>query len=134
MPVLSVSVVQGSYARCSRNKKFFDDFYEHFLASSPEVEAHFANTSSAMRKVMIHQGMTTMLLFGMGSVRSGERLRHIARRHDRDNLAVHRELYPLWVESLMHTVSLHDPRYDDEVDRSWRDLIQEGIDVFVRSY
>ena len=67
-------MVQQSYARCSRYKKFFDDFYTHFIASSPEIEARFSATSRAMQKVFIHQGITTILLYGMGSSKSGTRL------------------------------------------------------------
>ena len=134
MPVLSVSLVQQSYARCSRNKKFFEDFYTQFIASSPEIEARFAHTSRAMQKVFVHQGITTILLFGMGSLKSETRLRQIAGRHDRNGLDIGGELYPFWVESLMYVVAAHDPQYDDEVDRAWRDLIQEGIDVFLQLY
>ncbi|HGB7429174.1 TPA: globin, partial [Pseudomonas aeruginosa] len=36
--------VMQSYGRCCASTGFFDDFYRHFLASSPQIRAKFATT------------------------------------------------------------------------------------------
>ena len=44
--------VMQSYGRCCANPAFFDSFYRHFLDSSPEIRAKFANTDMPAQKLL----------------------------------------------------------------------------------
>lgn len=37
-------LVMQSYGRCCASPDFFDSFYRHFLASSPQIREKFTNT------------------------------------------------------------------------------------------
>lgn len=130
MSILSTTIVQQSYARCSRVNGFFDAFYDHFMASSEEVKNHFLDTSRAMQKVFTRNGITTMLLYAMGSEKSSERLQVLADKHGPTQIDVDPSLYPLWAESLLYAVSEYDVEFTDEVEQAWLGMIQNGIKLF----
>lgn len=126
-------LVQKSYARCSRSDGFFDDFYDQFLESSDEIQEHFAGVSRAKQKVFAHSGVSTILLYAMGSPKSAERLDALLLKHGPENLNVRPDLYPFWVESLVSAVSRHDPEFNSELDQAWRQTVKSGIEKFLTS-
>ncbi len=48
--------VMQSYGRCCASTGFFDDFYRHFLASSPQIRAKFATTDMTAQKHLLRAG------------------------------------------------------------------------------
>lgn len=130
MTSLHALLVQKSYARCSKSKDFFDDFYDDFLSGTDEIKSLFAKTSRAKKKVFIHNGLSTMLLYSMGSASSKSRLTKLAVKHGPDEMNIRPELYPYWTESLMRTISKHDPEFSPELDRAWRGAVQQGMKFF----
>ena len=53
----AADIVMQSYGRCCASDGFFDSFYDHFLATSPEVRDIFANTNMAGQKLLLRQGI-----------------------------------------------------------------------------
>lgn len=49
----AADIVMQSYGRCCASDGFFDSFYDHFLASSPEVRDKFANTHMPGQKLLL---------------------------------------------------------------------------------
>lgn len=124
-------LVQKSYGRCSKSDGSYNDFYDEFLGSSNEIREHFANTSRAKQKVFIHNGLSTILLFAMGSAKSEEQLEALVAKYGAQGLNIAPDLYPLWVEALLSTASKHDSEFSPELAQAWTDAVQMGIDKFV---
>ena len=126
-------LVQKSYTRCSKSEGFYDDFYNGFLESSEEIREHFAETSRAKQKVFAHSGVSTILLFAMGSPKSKERLDTLVGKHGPQEMNIRPDLYPNWTEALVAAVTKHDPEFTPELDQAWRITIQMGLDKFAPS-
>lgn len=127
------ALVQKSYARCSKSAGFYDDFYNGFLDRSDEIREHFAETSRAKQKVFAHNGVSTILLFAMGSAKSKEHLDVLVGKHGPQELNIRPDLYPNWVEALVTAVRKHDPEFSPELNQAWRLTVQKGLDKFTPS-
>jgi hypothetical protein len=42
---------------------------------------------------------------------------------------VTREHFALWLDSLCEAMAQHDPEFNAELERMWRELMQKGIDL-----
>src|SRR3989344_2079862 len=58
--------VMQSYGRCCASPDFFDSFYRHFLASSPEVREKFVNTEMNGQKLLLRQGILNLVMHARG--------------------------------------------------------------------
>ncbi len=65
----AADIVMQSYGRCCASDGFFDSFYDHFLATSPEVRDKFANTNMAGQKLLLRQGILNVVLYARGHAR-----------------------------------------------------------------
>ena len=66
-------IVMQSYGRCCASASFFDDFYQQFLQSSPEVRAKFTNTDMPAQKLLLRQGILSTQARVCRSVKKVER-------------------------------------------------------------
>ena len=64
----AADIVMQSYGRCCASDGFFDSFYDHFLATSPEVRDKFANTNMAGQKLLLRQGTPEQVREGVKSL------------------------------------------------------------------
>ena len=97
-------IVMQSYGRCCASKTFFDDFYQRFLQSSPEVRAKFTNTDMPAQKLLLRQGILNLVLFSRGLPPT--KLQALAKSHSRDKLDIQPHLYTFWVDALIRRVQL----------------------------
>lgn len=110
----------------SQENDFFDEFYELFTASSPDVAEKFRHTDMAAQKRMMKQSLIHLLnLFATKRVPDG--LTEIARKHSKRGADIPAELYQLWLECLIATVKKTDPRFSDDVELAWRMVCSQGI-------
>ena len=106
--------------------EFLDAFYETFLAKTDEVKEKFANTDMSRQKQMLYQSLTHMLDFSERR-QASERLRRIAERHNRRNVDIRPGLYDLWLDSLVDTVAMFDPAFNEEIELAWRVVLAPGV-------
>ncbi len=111
--------------------RFFDRFYELFIASSEEVREKFANTDMERQRRMLKQSLVYLINY-YGSNNVDEFLLRIARRHSHADLDIRPGLYDLWLEKLLETVAEFDRHFDDDVARGWRLVLGPGI-AYMRS-
>lgn len=128
----SADLVMQSYGRCCRAPDFFDTFYRIFLASSPEVRAKFANTNMQAQKLLLRQGIMNVVLYARGM--PDTKLRALGCSHSRKAMDIRPELYLLWTDSLLKTISEHDPEADAGTLTAWREVIQKGVSVILEEY
>lgn len=121
-----------SYGRCCRATDFFDTFYRIFLSSSPEIRAKFANTNMQAQKLLLRQGIMNVVLYARGL--PDTKLRALGCSHSRTAMDIRPELYLLWTDSLLKTISEHDPEADASVLAAWREVVQTGVSVILEEY
>lgn len=125
-------VVMQSYGRCCAKDDFFDDFYEHFFASSPKVREKFINTDMTGQKRLLRQGILNLVMFARGMPPT--KLQALGKTHARDGFDIRPELYDFWVQSLLVTIKKHDKDYSAEIANAWREVLEKGISVIKSFY
>ncbi|WP_286788353.1 MULTISPECIES: globin [unclassified Pseudomonas] len=124
--------VMQSYGRCCASADFFDDFYTCFLASSPLIREKFVNTNMQAQKQLLRQGIMNLVMVARGM--PDTKLRALGETHCRHQMDIRPELYGIWVDTLLATISSHDPQCTDETLKAWRDVLNEGIAVITSHY
>lgn len=130
--MLPAQNVMLSYGRCCASPAFFDDFYQRFLASSPRVREKFAHTDMAAQQLLLRHGIMNLVLVARGM--PATRLRQLGESHCRARLDIGPELYDLWVDCLLATLTQHDPDFSAALRQEWRDVLETGIAVMRSHY
>lgn len=105
---------------------FFQQFYDHFLASSDTVALMFKDTDMDAQVKMLQRSMFHMITFYV-SKQEDNYLQGIAESHSMGQHNVAPEFYDLWLEALIKTVSELDPEYEETIGLSWRLAMAPGI-------
>lgn len=124
-----------SFDRCMTSPhRFFDVFYDDFLRSSPEVAAKFQSTDFARQKQMLKTSLYVMMSAVVLRTADYSALASTARRHSRTGIDIPRQLYGLWLDSLVNAARICDPSFDDEIEMNWREAMLPGIDYLISFY
>ena len=123
-----------SYERCWVQQGFFDEFYKLFMNSSPEIKALFQHTDFKKQNVLLRVSLLYIISYAQANDLYREKIEALGVLHGRSKLNIRPELYPLWVNSLMQAVSKHDSHFNDELEKSWREALQKGIDIMISKY
>lgn len=126
--------VKVSYGRAVLAPKFFDDFYDRFLASSPEIKLMFAKTDLTKQKKLVREGVSFLVMFAAGAHTGKTKIEALAKSHDRKHLNVRPDMYRLWIDSLMFVVAKYDPKYEPALEGKWRRVLEKGISAMKAGY
>ena len=133
----SIQKFVDSYARVGARDletgNFFDAFYKQFVNSSPVVADKFRNTDMDRQRGMLKVSLDHMVYFAIDKEETDE-ISRVARVHAKSQTDVSGELYELWLNSLLATVSQFDPEYDEEIDNAWRDALGPAVEYMKRHY
>ncbi|MCA9247664.1 MAG: globin [Planctomycetales bacterium] len=129
-----LDLVTASYHRCRERDDFIDTFYNQFLATSREVADKFRGTDFKRQKLMLRESLLSMLLYNLGYEDAQEELEQLAERHSRREVDIAPNLYDLWLDSLVETISICDLEYTEELGQLWRAAMQPGIDLLISKY
>ncbi len=128
----AADIVMQSYGRCCASDGFFDSFYDHFLASSPEIRDKFANTNMAGQKLLLRQGILNVVLHARGM--PDTKLKALGCSHSRKGLNIRPELYTLWFNALAATIREHDKQSTTEIIQAWREVVSKSVEVIIAEY
>lgn len=136
MSDMSFDRVQASFARCLVHPRFFDRFYEIFIASHPAIQPMFAGTDMAKQHQLLRHGLMSALRFAQSekNLMAKVCIDRIRESHGRKQLAISPDLYPFWLDSLVKTIAECDPGFDATLEREWRDMLQPVIDHIKSGY
>ena len=126
--------VRWSYVRCCASQGFFDDFYDVFLAKSPEVAEKFANTDFSHQKRMLKDSIFLMLEYASDDSKAQAEIERLGHVHSRANRDIRPELYELWLDSLCEVVKKHDPDHAEGLENVWRKCMRPGIETITSHY
>lgn len=130
--MIAADIVMQSYGRCCASDGFFDSFYEHFLASSPEVRDKFANTNMAAQKLLLRQGILNVVLYARGM--PDTKLKALSCSHSRKGMNIRPELYTLWFKALAKTISEHDKQATPDTLAAWREVVSKSVAIITAEY
>ena len=128
----AANLVMQSYGRCCASPDFFDSFYRHFLASSPLIREKFVDTDMTAQKQLLRQGIMNLVMHARGM--SDSKLRALGESHSRQRLDIRPELYDLWLDALLLSISAHDKACDADIRQAWREVLNQGIAVIKAGY
>jgi hemoglobin-like flavoprotein len=110
----------------SQSNDFFEDFYQRFIASSPEVATAFTNTDMEKQRSMLKKSLVFLASASAGH-ESSPYLAQVARRHGSSEANIPSHLYDLWLNCLLDSVRRFDPQFNDDVELAWRLVLGHGI-------
>jgi hemoglobin-like flavoprotein len=122
-----IELFNDSLERCTQNRSFMERFYDLFVASSPEVMEKFKFTDFRRQRRMLKASLYMLVFAAEGRPEGFVHMEEIAKKHGAGNLNVKPEMYDLWIESLLKTVSEFDRGFNPEVERAWRNMLHAGI-------
>jgi hemoglobin-like flavoprotein len=123
-----IEIFNDSLARCLRGERFFQRFYELFLASSPEVHAKFEHTDFRKQRRMLQSSFYMLVEYvALGWPECQAYLERIAAAHGKYGRDIPPHLYDLWLDCLLRAVRECDEQYSQEVDGAWRFMMGAGI-------
>ena len=128
----AANLVMQSYGRCCASPDFFDSFYRHFLASSPEVREKFVNTEMNGQKLLLRQGILNLVMHARGL--PDTKLRALGCSHSRAAMDIRPELYVLWQQALLRTIGEHDQQCCSKTRSAWNEVLEKGIAVIKAGY
>ncbi len=105
---------------------FFSRFYKSFISASPDISKKFQNTDIQKQKRILQQSLYHMLDFYVNK-QATDYMRGIAEIHSKKDKDIPPQLYDLWLESLVATVRVLDPKYDRDVGLAWKMVMSTGI-------
>ena len=117
-----VQLAEDSYHRCA-DGRFYDTFYAHLLASDPRIPPMFATTEFERQHRLLKHALGLLIIYAKRP--NPALLDRIAERHT--EVGVGDDMYPAFVDSLVLTVSEHDPEYTPELADAWRTALAPGI-------
>lgn len=133
-----VNNINQSFGRCLTtnidSKSFLDSFYDTFLVSHPSIKPRFANTDFTKQKFLLKQGLTMIIMFASNSPIAKSAIEKLTLSHDHKHLNIEPSMYAYWVDSLMHSVKLHDKKYTPELEKEWRQVVSLGINQMKAGY
>jgi hypothetical protein len=133
----SIQRFVDSYARVGardlQTGGFFDAFYRNFASSSPAVAEKFGSTDMTKQREMLRVSLDHMVYFAIDKEETSE-IARVAGAHAKSKNDIPEQLYELWLDSLLTTVSHFDPEYDDRVDSAWRDALAPAIEYMKSHY
>jgi hemoglobin-like flavoprotein len=129
-----VDTFECSLTRCLDAGDFTGAFYGRLIAASDVVSQKFSNTDIERHKDVLKQSLYLMAKACMGREEGLDHLESVARTHSHHRLDISPSLYRLWLDTLIDTAREYDSHFDDEVESSWRQLLQKGIDRMIEVY
>lgn len=130
-----IELFNDSLARCLRDDRLFQRFYELFLASSEEVREKFRATDLRKQARMVKSSFYMLVEYlALGWPECEAYLDRIATNHSKQQRNVAPHLYDLWLDCLLEAVKECDERYSPEVEAAWRFVMGAGIGFLKARY
>ncbi|HEY5601649.1 MAG TPA: globin [Gammaproteobacteria bacterium] len=131
--------VKRSYGRCiftrEAKEKFFHHFYDTLLNSHPAIGAMFSNTSWDKQINILKNAISFTIMYAEKQDElAKDVLTRVRKSHSRERHNVEPEYYTHWLNSLVKTLRVCDPNFNDPLEQHWRDMMQISIDYIVAGY
>lgn len=126
--------VHASLNRCLANDDFINVFYDVFMGTDDEIRGKFAHTDFEQQKKLLRKALLSAVTFAAGGAVAHERLEAIRASHNRTNLDIKPEFYPIWVDSLIKAIATCDPQYTPTLEADWRAVMKPTVEFLASGY
>lgn len=118
----------NSYQRCCIGTEFLADFLDLFCDTNPRFQERFQEVDKDKQARMLK---ASLVLIQNASTTSSIRntVRNLAVRHKNMGLDISVKELDIWVDSLLATVAIYDPLWDQEIELAWRNVLALGIEI-----
>ncbi len=124
-------IFNDSYQRIQPDiDRFFDCFYESFIAASDRVKQAFSETDMIRQRNMLEASFMHLLSYAATS-HASHTLLDMAKHHGRMP-AVKADMFDVWLKCIIKTVAAFDRRYSADVERAWRHMLAPGVEFMKR--
>lgn len=132
----ALNEVHNSFARCLGNERFFDRFYEIFMASDPAIQPMFARTDMVKQKHLLRHGLMSVLMYAEDASDATALmcLDRIRDTHGAKKLNIRPGLYRFWVQSLVQAVAESDPEWRPDLETPWREAVSLAVNRINAGY
>jgi len=136
---LDIAAIKRSLGRSllsqTDDTTFFELFYSLFLKSHPDITNLFSQTNLEKQYAALKNGLNMAIMFADGDQYiAKDVLEKIGRTHCRSKMNIKPEYYKYWVDSLIHTLSLKDEKFDETLEMKWREALQVTVDFITERY
>jgi hemoglobin-like flavoprotein len=120
---------RASLSRCLADTSFLHEFYELFMASSPEVREKFKATEFPRQTRVLADSLYIMAVAAESKedAIAWKELDRLAEGHSRTGLDVRPELYDSWLDCLVQAASRFDAQFSPAIEKAWRSALGPGI-------
>jgi len=119
--------VHQSYIRAG-SKKLVSEFYVRLMDSSAEIRKKFEGVDMTdQASFLAHAIVMSFLFIDKNQHLAKKCLDDVRKTHAQNNLNIAPELYDIWLECLLETVSLCDPHANDALLTDWHDVMSVAI-------
>jgi len=124
----AIQRTRDSLGRCVKCETFLQRFYEIFMAASPKVAEYFRDTDFERQRGVLRDSLYVMLVAaGTSKGPAHAELERLAKLHHKMGLS--REMYTIWLDSLIEAAREHDTHFSDELERDWRASMAGPIEL-----
>lgn len=106
--------------------RFLDEFYQSFMAASPEVRKRFEKTDFEKQKKVLKSSLYQILALYTNKIVDAH-FEKIVKSHSKSELDIYPYLYEIWLTCLINTVKRNDLAFSSEVELAWRMVMALGI-------
>jgi len=126
--------VHQSYIRAG-SKKLVSEFYVRLMAASSDIRKKFEGVDMVEQTSLLSHSIVMSFLFIDKNQQVAKKcLDDVRKTHARNNLNIKPELYDIWLECLLETVSLCDPHANDTLLSDWHDVMSVAINHIREGY
>lgn len=123
-----------SLQRCDAHGRFIDQFYDRFLASSPEIREKFRFTDFTRQRRMLRRSLELVAKATAGDPEGLRDLTERAATHSRSRLDISPAMYDSWMDALLATAAESDPEWTAPIESAWRHVLGIAVHHMTRRY
>ncbi|MES0370710.1 MAG: globin [Mariprofundaceae bacterium] len=120
--------VHESYIRAG-GKSFVTAFYVRLMEASEDIQKKFENIDlDAQAEILAHSIVMSFLFVDKNQNAAARCLNNVRESHNRHNLDISPELYDVWLECMIETVSVCDPQATEELLADWHTVMSVAVE------
>lgn len=128
----TIGRVRESYDRAVRERSsFFEDFYDELISKRAVYQRLFGDVDMVHQYARLYAGLHKLIEYAEDP--APERLTLIAEVHSSGHLDIQPTHYLDWVDALLATLSISDPKFDADLADDWVTMLMPGIE-FMKSW
>jgi len=126
--------VHESYLRAG-GRDFVSSFYDKLMETSEEIREKFEHINmEEQTDILAHSIVMSFLFVDKNHQTAANTLNKVRESHNRDHLNITPELYDLWLDCMVETVSTCDPHANKQLLSDWHEVMSVAVNHIREGY